>query len=154
MERWAWIRLCKFPCIREAAEKQMNEESQVGIYSREECNRMYFDIWPQLVPGASLSLHSREQVEILKCSHLRMPERRWLFCHSLGLGVWEESCIRGCVLSCSDMYASQSRTTQGSSPGSGIAGGLFTIWATREMATREVLSFEDSHVIGSTSQVR
>ena len=136
MERWTWIRLCKFPCIREAAEKQMNQESRVGIYSREECNRMYFDIRPQLVPGASLSLHSREQVEILKCSHPRMPERRWLCGYSLGRGIWEESFIRGCVLNYSVIYDSQSCTTQGSSPGSCIAGGFFTIWATREVATR------------------
>lgn len=28
----------------------MNQESGEGIYSREQCNRVYFDIEPQLIP--------------------------------------------------------------------------------------------------------
>lgn len=43
-----------FHVSENSRETEMNQESQEGIYSREQCNRMYFEIQPQLVPGASI----------------------------------------------------------------------------------------------------
>lgn len=75
---------------RRATEEKMNQESQKDMYDREQCNRtgraLRFNCSHLL--ELVYSLHSREQVEILKCRKPLMAEIGWPFYPSSSLEGW------------------------------------------------------------------